>query len=219
MNDDYAYLFEKYGRFSAATPARADQVERLHALFGPAYATFIAEAGFGLWDKGRIQLVDPQDYRGLTDIVFAGSARYAAADTDLLAYSAGGGCVFWNRRAAKDIVVDLPALSAYASSRSSGPDKAEDTLVAALMWFEHPAFDIFDPATGASAFRRVQKRLGPVEPGACYARVPAIALSGSGDPGGIIKAQALEHFSFLAQLGEIAYAETTSQGLQPMGVL
>jgi hypothetical protein len=202
MNDDYAYLMEKYGAFSASRPATAEQLSRLAALLGPAYAQFIAEVGFGIWDHGRVQLVDPQDYAGLVPVVFGGVSRYRVEDVHLIAYSAGCTCVFWNPGIAREIVINLVDLIGTHPQTLGAPHEREILLVNALSGFRSEMYDVLD-ARGKPVTRQVIKRLGPLSHGECLAHAPAIALGGAREPNAMQKVAALEHMSFLAQLGEL----------------
>jgi hypothetical protein len=58
-------------------------------------------------------------------------------------------------------------------------------------------------AKSALMFKKCIKRLGKLKHGECYGLVLALALGGSADLDSVRRVKALEHFTFLAQLGQV----------------
>jgi hypothetical protein len=182
LNEDFAYCVEKFGRSAGGERIDPGVIEAYRSIVSDSMVAFWKECGVGLWLDGRFQLVRPDRYRGLLNIILRDDPDYRPDKSVLIGYGAFGQLFIWNND--KYLLnVDLVTKVAYTNLPNPrfnimSPDVK---LPMELSHIDDVIYDRRDRTTDAKPlFARAVKKCGKLGYGECYGFVPAVELGGRG---------------------------------------
>ncbi|MCW8308660.1 GAD-like domain-containing protein [Acidiphilium sp. PA] len=212
LNSGFAYCIEKFGSPLDGETFPHDVVERYRGKVPDAMLDFWSQYGSGLWLDGYFQLVRPDRYDGLINVILGDDPDFPSQKSVLIGYSAFGTLLVWNN---KNYFLRVDLVNRYAYTRhvnSKHPVLDPDrSLPSTLNAVDGGVYDFIENTDAAKPlFARAIKQSGKLGYGECYGFVPAVGLGGRGVLEEVQRVRALEHFSILAQLGpiELRYMDT-----------
>ncbi|MCW8308658.1 GAD-like domain-containing protein [Acidiphilium sp. PA] len=215
LNEDFAYCLEKFGLPVGGERIDPRVLEAYRSIVPDSMIAFWKECGVGLWLDGRFQLVSPDRYRGLLDLILQGDPDYPPDQSVLIGYGAFGKLLIWNNQkyALKVDLVEGIAYTTFPKPRFNilPPDVG---LPGEISRADSPIYDCLERTDAPKPlFIRAVKTYGKLAHGECYGFVPAVGLGGRGVLEDVQRVRALEHFSILAQLGpiELRYMDTETR--------
>ncbi|NMH64083.1 GAD-like domain-containing protein [Shewanella salipaludis] len=161
------------------------------------------EYGFCGWGEGIFWIVNPEDYSEILDLWLAGTPFVGKDNYYVIGRGAFGRLFVWGETSGQSIKINpsygmlLPADSTDNLIKR-GPEKTIDLFFATNTKSMMEEEDI----EGKPLFERAMEKLGPLDADEMYAFVPALALGGAPKLENLQKVKALEHLTFLAELGE-----------------
>jgi hypothetical protein len=212
INAGFAYCIKKFGPPVGGEPVSADVCEMYKNRIPASLLDFWTEYGSGLWLDGKFQLVRPDRYQGLVNLILEGDLDFPSNDSVLIGFTAFGQLLVWNN---KNYFLQLDLVRQYAYTRHVNPSHpvldGDRALPSTLNSVDAEAYDFSESTNAAKPlFARAMKKCGKLGYGECYGFVPAVGLGGRGVLEEVQRVRALEHFSILAQLGpiELRYMDT-----------
>ena len=212
INAGFAYCIKKFGPPVGGEPVSTDICEAYRNRVPASLLDFWTEYGSGLWLDGKFQLVRPDRYQGLVNLILQGDSDFPSNEAVLIGYTAFGQLLVWNN---KNYFLQLDLVRQYAYTDHTDTTHpvldADRALPSFLNSLDSNAYDFFEATDAAKPlFARAVKKCGKLEYGECYGFVPAVGLGGRGVLEAVQRVRALEHFAILAQLGpiELRYMDT-----------
>ena len=211
--DRFGYMVGKFG-----VPAHAQKVdpETLSDMSGKLPSTLLAfwkTYGLGLWLGGKFQFADPLRYAPVVETVLSGDAELSPAQTHVYGYSAFGELYLWSETHQR-LRISLPDLSAAGGFTDADwtPSDPDIAIIPTLAMLDHDenANRHEDTPDAPLMFKRTRNKLGEVTLGEVYGFVPALEFGGIARLESVRRVSALEHFSFLAQLGPVQLFDYSS---------
>ena len=204
--DRFGYMVGKFGAPKHAEKANADMLSAMSSKLPGTLLAFWKTYGLGLWLGGKFQFSDPLRYAPIVKTVLSGDAELDPMQTHVYGYSAFGELYLWSETH-QDLAVSLPNLEAMASFTDADwtPSDPDIAIIPALAGLdqEGDADWIEDAPEASFMFKRTRKKLGELTLGEVYGFVPALEFGGVARLENVRRVSALEHFSFLAQLGPV----------------
>jgi len=223
LNEDFAYCVEKFGIPVGGQRIDPGVIEAYRSIVPDSMIAFWKECGVGLWLDGRFQLVSPDRYQGLLDLILQGDPDYPPDQSVLIGFGAFGKLLIWNNEkyALKVDLVEGIAYTTFPKPRFNllSPDRK---LPGELSNADSPIYDCLERTDAPKPlFTRAVKMYGNLAYGECYGFVPAVGLGGRGVLEEVQRVRALEHFSILAQLGpiELRYMDTEKRKIMVLRAL
>lgn len=215
INEDFEYCIEKFGppRSGEKIP---DRVLDLYREKVPqSMSDFWEEFGVGLWLDGRFQLVRPDFYQGLINMILANDPDFPPRMSVAIGFSAFGRLLVWNN---KNYLLEIDLVEKFSYTRhvdSRHPIiDANISLPSDLSRVDAGSYDYHEHSDDAKPlFAHAMKKCGKLAYGECYGFVPAVGLGGRGNLEEVQRVRALEHFSLIAQLEpiELRYMDTKNR--------
>lgn len=203
MHEDFQYLVSEYGDFTDVKTVAADDLKSLREVFPAEFIDFLQEAGVGVWQRGRFQFCNPIEMTELCRLIFAGDADFKPERTFIYGYGAIGRLFVWNADWNETMEIDLPRLEATSLLNKKAKERGMGAIVSSILYLDQGFYDLLDPESAKPVLAKTLKKHGFLRVGEVLGYFPALAMGGSGTPETLKKVSALEHFTFLAQLGPI----------------
>ncbi len=179
--------------------------------------------GLGFWGGGKFQFCKPSDMSQVVDLVFKGDGQFDPSRTHVYGFTAFGELFIWNEDY-QNIFVRLPMLWARASCTAEDwqPGKPENSILPPLTRFNDVGKADWpeDAESTAYLYEKSRRMHGDLELGECYGFFPALQFGGTSRLENTRKVKALEHFTFLAQIGPVRlfdYSDGRQQFLREIG--
>lgn len=217
LDKNFLDRIDRIGPPQRCEPLTPEQDMRLSAHLPESYMAFLRTFGFGdYWDRS-LQYCDPEQFSSVLELVFREDADFSARDCFVVAYSAFGQLVCWSERH-DHFEIDLVEL--HLTSDKLAPTKFAfpphlaklerstdpNILARTLLPFDREDYEKFD-VYNAPLLERCRQMYGDLERGECYGYFPESAAVGiknlTWDIRKIRRVSAAEHFTDLAQIGEI----------------
>ncbi|WP_026440726.1 GAD-like domain-containing protein [Acidocella facilis] len=211
LNANFAYCIKKFGPPAGGEPVPIEVREAYRGRVPESLLDFWEEYGAGLWLDGRFQLVRPDRYQSLVDMILTGDPDFPAEASVLIGYSAFGTLLIWNNR---NYFLDIDLVSKIADTQHVDPTHPilppDRALPSILGHVDSDAYDFSEHETAKPLFTRALKKCGKLSYGECYGFFPAVGLGGLGVLDEVRKVRAAEHFAIIAQLEpiELRYMDT-----------
>ncbi|WP_234732360.1 GAD-like domain-containing protein [Acidocella facilis] len=204
LNANFAYCIKKFAHPAGGEPVPIEVREAYRGRIPESLLDFWEEYGAGLWLDGRFQLVRPDRYQSLVDMILKGDPDFPAESSVLIGYGAFGKLLIWNNKN-YTLKIDLVNKTAYTRHVSPkhpilGPERS---LPSDLSNVDGLSYDLHEHGTGKPLFHRALKKCGKLSYGECYGFFPAVGLGGLGVLDEVRKVRAAEHFAIIAQLEPI----------------
>ncbi|WP_026439403.1 GAD-like domain-containing protein [Acidocella facilis] len=204
LNANFAYCIKKFGPPAGGEPVPAEVREAYRSRVPQSLLDFWEEYGAGLWLDGRFQLVRPDRYQSLVDMILKGDPDFPAETSVLIGYTAFGELLVWNN---KNYFLRIDLVSKTAYTRHVSPKcrilPPERALPSNLSRVDSEAYDFSEYGTARPLFDPALKKCGRLSYGECYGFFPAVGLGGLGVLDEVRKVRAAEHFAIIAQLEPI----------------
>jgi hypothetical protein len=176
---------------------------------------FWEKYGTGLWLDGRFQLVRPDRYQGLIDMLLEGDLDFPTNQSVLIGYGAFGKLLIWNNKNyfLRLDLVDKDAYTGHVDPKHPSWE-GDRELPMILSGVDRPGYDCFEKnVTAKPLFTRAMKKCGKLAYGECYGFVPAVGLGGRGVLDEVQKVRAAEHFAIIGQLEpiQLRYSDTENK--------
>jgi hypothetical protein len=215
LNSGFAYCVKKFGGPRDGEPLPAGVIDRYRAWVPASMVDFWETYGGGIWLDGRFQLVRPDRYQELVNVLLAGDPDFPPDESVMIGYGAFGNLLIWNNES-YFLEVDLANQFSYTNhvNPSHPVLDADRELPRELSNVDQATYDFIERTDAAKPlFARAMKKCGKLGYGECYGFVPAVGLGGRGVLEAVQLVRALEHFSILAQLGpiELRYMDTETR--------
>lgn len=210
LNEDFLYCIEEFGPPADGEPVPAEVREAYRGRVPQSMLDFWEEYGAGTWLDGRFQLVRPDRYQSLVNMILAGDPDFPAESSVLIGYGAFGKLLIWNN---KNYALSINLVHKYAYTDHISPKHpvlAADRSLPTDLSGVDSGNDFFEHGTVKPLFDRALKKCGKLSYGECYGFFPAVGLGGLGVLDEVRKVRAAEHFAIIAQLEpiELRYMDT-----------
>lgn len=213
LNANFEYCIKKFGPPAGGEPVPAEVREAYRGRVPESLLDFWEEYGAGLWLDGRFQLVRPDRYQSLVDMILKGDPYFPAETSVLIGYTAFGELLVWEN---KNYFLDVDLVNKIAYTRHVSPKhpilEPDRSLPSGLSRVD-AGYDFFEHGTAKPLFDRALKKCGKLSYGECYGFFPAVGLGGLGVLDEVRKVRAAEHFAIIAQLEpiELRYNDTENR--------
>lgn len=214
INENFAYCIEEFGAPAGGEAVSAEVREAYRDKVPQSLLDFWEEYGTGLWLTGRFQLVRPDRYQGLVDMILNGDPDFPPEHSVLIGYTAFGQLLVWHE---KNYFLKIDLVTKVAYTRHVSPKHpildAGRSLPSTLAQIDGKAYDFFEHESAKPLFDRAVKKCGKLSYGECYGFFPAVGLGGLGVLAEVRKVPAPEHFALIAQLEpiELHYNDTENR--------
>lgn len=210
LNANFAYCIKKFGPPVGGEPVPAEVREAYRGRVPQSLLDFWEECGVGVWLDGRFQLVRPDRYQSLVEMILKGDPDFPPESSVLIGYGAFGTLLVWNN---KNYFLDINLVGKYAYTNHVSPKcwiLPPDRKLPSELSRVDSGYDFFEHGTAKPLFDRALKKCGKLSYGECYGFFPAVGLGGLGVLDEIRKVRAAEHFAIIAQLDsiELRYMDT-----------
>lgn len=98
MPTDYDDVIEKFGRPKGGHVLDETEVARLRGALPEPYLTFLKAIGVGVWMDGFFQLVEPEKYQPIVEMIFGRDQEFKSSDIRIIGFSAFGNVLAWSPR-------------------------------------------------------------------------------------------------------------------------
>ena len=228
MDENYQFIAEDLGPPVAATAFDAEELAYMKDRLPPRLVEFLTETGHATFAKGGVTLCPPKRFAPILALVFKADADLDHRDCTLVSYSAFGELSVWSARHGI-VTIDLPQGEVSSQSLAPAefpggfvppppPGKPDPNVIACgTIRYEPDEMDYRD-FKGDLMLAPCIKAHGVLALGECYGFFPALGLVGPESPTrrveNVKRVQALEHFSFLAQLQSSYLSRLTGSGIE-----
>ena len=167
--------------------------------------------GWGDYNEGFLRICDPRPLDPIISLIFRDDSELKAAELTVVAYTLFNTLRVWDR-AGRTILIHLDEAEVFAPSYSStiNPDTQRpysNAFLAGLLIYDELSLELQDYYKNACA------KLGRPDPDQVFGYAPALQLGGEWGLDHLHRFKAIEHMTFLAQLGPLTLTELT--GPQP----
>lgn len=215
INEDFEYCIEKFGPPQSGEEVPETIRNNYRDSVPQSLLDFWEIYGTGLWLNGRFQLVRPDRYQGLIDMLLEGDPDFPPGQSVLIGYSAFGKLMIWNNKNyfLRMDLVDKQAFTRHVSLDHPVLD-SDSSLPGTLGDVDGGVYDFIESTDAAKPlFSRAMKKCGKLAYGECYGFVPAVGLGGRGVLEEVQKVRAAEHFAIIGQLEpiQLRYMDTENK--------
>jgi len=205
---DYDDVIEKFGRPKGGYVLKETDVSRLHGALPDPYLVFLTEIGIGVWMDGFFQLVEPEKYQPIVEMIFEGDREFKPSDIRIVGFSAFGSILAWSPRLWRiDINVLFHSVGCLYLFKERPNIDAGNAFGNALYGVDAGANDTPDD-DGKPLFRRALKAYGALPFGQIYAPKLHPALGGPATVDNFRPASALEALALAVQAAPFMLVDT-----------
>lgn len=200
---DNFYNFSGFGPAIKATMPSQETLAKYTGKLPDRLLEYWQEYGFCGWGGGCFWIVDPEDYEDILQTWLEGTPFVEQDKYYVIGRSAFGKLYIWDRNSGQSL--DIQSIYGMIFPTDSTDDFKEDGEDLTLdLFFAAKSIDSMEiqDINETPLFERTLEKLGELEADEMYAFVPALALGGAPKLENLQKVKALEHLSFLADLGE-----------------
>ncbi|MEE3503635.1 GAD-like domain-containing protein [Acidiphilium acidophilum] len=205
INANFEYCIKKFGPPQDGETVPTEIRETHRGKVPQSLLDFWDVYGTGLWLDGKFQLVRPDRYQSLVDMLFEGDPDFPPGQSVLIGYTAFGTLMIWNDKNyfLRTDLVDKVAFTRHVSPKHPMLD-GDRNLPTTLSNIDGDGYDYIEHTDAAKPlFARAMKKCGKLAYGECYGFVPAVGLGGRGVLDEVKKVRAAEHFAIIGQLEPI----------------
>ncbi|MBW8186310.1 GAD-like domain-containing protein [Shewanella nanhaiensis] len=206
---DNFYIFAGFGPAVKSKQPTAEELEFFEDKLPARLLEYWQEYGFCGWGEGIFWTVNPDDYKDILAQWLLGTVfeQREVAGIDkyyVIGRSAFGKLYIWGETsgASLDIVTNFSMIFPSDQSeklKTIGEEKLIEKFYSSKRKSNMEEQDL----DKNPLFERAMAKLGPLEADEMYGFVPALAIGGAPKLENLQKVKALEHLTFLADLGEI----------------
>lgn len=201
MSTIFDEVIEKFGPPKGGHVLEETEIARLRGALPDPYLAFLKDIGVGVWMDGFFQLIEPEKYQPIVEMIFGHDKELKPSDIRIVGFSAFGSILAWSPRLwAIDINVLFHTVRCLYLFKEPPKIDAGKAFSNTLYLVDAGANDTV-AADGKPLFKRALKAYGALPFGQIYAPKLHPALGGPRTLDNFRPASALEALALAAQAG------------------
>ena len=193
------YIIKKYGDIKKNFFMSEKEISNIPEFLPEDLRYIYFNYGRVLLDQGILQICNPDDFKGVLELLFAGDQDFSAENCFAYCFSAFGTIYFLHKEwGGGSIEINEGEVFLQDFCENKRHQVLDNNLIGAPFIFDKEDHDYLADDE-KYLFKRAVKKLGPLEIGECYGFVPTLAMGGEATLENLKRLKAAEHFSIVAQ--------------------
>lgn len=227
VDEEYEELASDLGLALESISMPRVEIAYIQSRLPPRLVKFLSDTGSATYLGGAVTVCEPSKFAPVLELVFKGDNELTVQDCTLVSYGAFGDLSVWSNKFG---LIDISLIEGLIFSQGLAPSVFPPELVPEIKEKPNPDVvasysvisklddvDCFD-FYGQEMFERCVSAVGTLSLGECYEFSPPLPKGGVQSRERVVenvrKAQALEHFSFLAQRQSFCLAKFEAGGVE-----